>query len=528
MTKPVNFLIFIADQLRADHLGCYGNQVVKTPVIDALARRGFHFTNMHVATPICMPNRASMMTGRYPSVHGARHNGIPLSLKAKTFVDSLRLAGYNTAQVGKIHLQNMTSMEPLWPLEPEERTRLEAFEPDDGNYNQEKRDRWLESNDYDLDYPYYGFEKVKLVDDHADIVHGHYRYWLRQNIPNGESLIGPENAIPTPDYQLSKVGQAWRTRLTVDQYPSAYIANRSMDLLEDYAQSKQPFFLQVSFPDPHHPFTPPGEYWDMYKPEDMTLPDSFYSEHERLEHVKWLHEKRDSGTAAKKGTAAFACDEREAKEALALNYGSISNIDAQIGRVLDKLEETGLADNIVVIFTSDHGDFLGDHQLLLKGPLHYRGLTRVPFIWADPVNPELKTGDSSNALTSTIDLAPTILNRAGVPLFNGIQGKDMAPVVIGQIDKLRDALLIEEEGQRVILGLNTRIRCRSLLTQQYRMTIYDTASWGELYDLEKDPNELNNLWNNKDMAGIRAMMMEKLAYTNLELVDKSPYPTALA
>ena len=224
----------------------------------------------------------------------------------------------------------------------------------------------------------------------------------------------------------------------------------------------------------------------------------------------------------------FACDEREAKEALALNYGSISNIDAQIGRVLDKLEETGLADNTVVIFTSDHGDFLGDHQLLLKGPLHYRGLTRVPFIWADPVDPGLKTGDSSNALTSTIDLAPTILNRAGIPLFNGIQGKDMAPGALGQINELRDALLIEEEGQRVILGLNTRIRCRSLLTQQYRMTIYDTASWGELYDLEQDPNELNNLWNNKDMAGVRAMMMEKLAYTNLALVDKSPYPTALA
>src|SRR5690606_28973771 len=107
-----------------------------------------------------------------------------------------------------------------------------------------------------------------------------------------------------------------------------------------------------------------------------------------------------------------------------LNYGSITNIDAQIGRVLEKLEQVKLLDNTVVIFTSDHGDFLGDHQLMLKGPLHYRGLTRVPFIWADPKIGAARHGRSSNTLTSTIDIAPTILDRAGVPRFNGIQGED--------------------------------------------------------------------------------------------------------
>ena len=527
MSRPVNFLMFITDQLRADHLGCYGNDVVKTPVIDAIAKKGFRFNNMHVATPICMPNRASMMTGRYPSVHGARHNGIPLSLKARTFVESLRQSGYHTAQVGKIHLQNMTEIDPIWPLDPTQRQIDEAFEQDQGNYDQEKRGKWLNSDDYDLDYPYYGFEQVYLVDDHADIVHGHYRYWLRREVPNGESLIGPDNAMAAPDYKLTKINQAWRTRLSEEQYPSAYIADRSIDLLRTYAGDDQPFFLQVSFPDPHHPFTPPGKYWDMYKPEEMTLPASFYSEHKLPQHVKWLYERRDSGAATKKGTAVFACDEREAKEALALNYGSISNIDTQIGRVMAELERLSLLDNTVVIFTSDHGDFLGDHQLMLKGPIHYRGLTRVPFIWSDPQVPSV-SGKSSDALTSTIDIAPTVLNRAHVRHFNGIQGQDMQAIANGIKDDLRDALLIEEEGQRVILGIDTRVRCRTLLTRRYRMTIYDAADWGELYDLQQDPDEMKNLWDEPSALAIRGMMMEKLAYANLELVEKSPYPSALA
>lgn len=527
MSRPVNFLMFITDQLRADHLGCYGNRVVQTPNIDAISKKGFRLDNMHVATPICMPNRASMMTGRYPSVHGARHNGIPLSLKARTFVETLRLSGYQTAQVGKIHLQNMTALAPLWPQDPADRLCDEAFEADNGNYEQEKRGKWLDSDHYDLDYPYYGFEQVYLVDDHADIVHGHYRYWLRREVPNAESLIGPDNAIPAPDYKLTQIGQAWRTRLTVEQYPSAYIADRSIDLLNDYAGSEQPFFLQVSFPDPHHPFTPPGQYWDMYKPEDMTLPASFYSDHEPPQHVQWLYQRRDSGAATKKGTAVFACDEREAKEALALNYGSISNIDAQIGRVMAELERLGLQDNTIVIFTSDHGDFLGDHQLMLKGPIHYRGLTRVPFIWSDPTMPAA-ANKVSGALASTIDIAPTILARARVPAFNGIQGQDMQPLMDGRSKGLRDSLLIEEEGQRVILSIDTRVRCRTLLTQRYRMTIYDAASWGELYDLQNDPDEMINLWETPAASNIRAMMMEKLAYTNLELVEKSPYPSALA
>ncbi|MYN12320.1 sulfatase-like hydrolase/transferase [Pusillimonas sp. TS35] len=524
---PVNFLLIITDQHRADHLGCYGNPIVQTPNLDSLARRGWRAGNMHVATPICMPNRASLMTGRYPSTHGARHNGIPLSLRSATFVDALRGAGYRTALIGKAHLQNMTDIPPSWPVRAEDRLAREAVAPEPGNYSQEKRKLWLERNDYDLDYPYYGFEQARLVDDHSDDVHGHYRYWLRRNHPKVEALIGPDAAIPAPDYVLTGIRQAWRTRVPEELYPSAYIGDETIREIRAGIASDKPFFIQCSFPDPHHPFAPPGKYWDMYRPDDIPLPASFNASTHPPPHIQWLREKRDNGTAIKHTPAIFACNEREAREAIALNYGAISNIDNQIGRILAALQESGQADNTVVIFTSDHGDYLGDHQLLLKGPIHYRGLTRVPFIWADPTGRAAGIA-SEHALASTIDIAPTILARASVAPFNGMQGKNMLPLMDGTQASLRDALIVEEEGQRVILGFDARIRCRTLLRGSLRLTVYDGTSWGELYDLDADPHETRNLWADPAAAPRKAAVLERLSYAMLAHVDTSPYPTALA
>ncbi len=191
--------------------------------------------------------------------------------------------------------------------------------------------------------------------------------------------------------------------------------------------------------------------------------------------------------------------------------------------MLAELDALGLASNTVVIFTSDHGDYLGDHQLMLKGPIHYRGLTRVPFIWRDPASAG-RPGAASVALLSTIDVAPTVLARAGVQPYNGIQGRDMAGLIAGRETALRDALMIEEEGQRVILGFDSRIRCRTLLAEGFRATVYDGARWGELYDLARDPHETRNLWDDPAHAGVRARLMERLAYGMLEHIDTSPYP----
>jgi arylsulfatase A-like enzyme len=182
-----NFLLFITDQHRADHLGCDGNPVLRTPHIDALAQQGQRFTQCHVATPICQPNRASLMTGRLPSLHGVQMNGRELSLGETTFVDVLRHAGWRTALVGKAHLQNITAAPPPWPAAGQ-RVPHDALRPYPGRYGQEVAASWAADEDFDLDLPYYGFEQVQLSIGHGDDQQGHAGAIDAQEIRAGRTV----------------------------------------------------------------------------------------------------------------------------------------------------------------------------------------------------------------------------------------------------------------------------------------------------------------------------------------------------
>ena len=526
MSGKPNFILFITDQQRADHLGCCGNRAIRTPNIDALASRGFAADDFHVATPVCMPNRASLMTSRMPSRHGLRHNGIELSVAERTLPQALAEAGYATAHVGKSHLQNIETKPAQHPQPGVPKLAREANRGDGGKHGQEIWKRWEDEPDCDIETPYYGFQTVDLCIHHADQEYGHWRRWIRTQLRDADKLIGPENALPTPEYELSRVRQAWRTRVPEDCYPTAWIADRAIARLRECAKGERPFFIHASFPDPHHPFTPPGKYWDMVRPEDVAAPASFHAPHRnRAPHLEWLYARRADGSAIKNTQALFAASEREAREAIALNYGSIHFIDYAIGQVLQELRALGLEQDTVVIFNSDHGDFMGDHQLLLKGPLHYRGLTRVPFIWADPAQ---RGARRSAALTQTVDIAATILARASVEPWNGMQGKSLLPLIEGGADQVRETLLIEDEGQRYYLGFGNRVRMRSLLDGRYRISIYDGVAWGELYDLQNDPDELANLWDDAGMRAVRAEMTEKLGRSMIDLSETSPYPTQIA
>lgn len=525
-TKRPNFLLFITDQHRADHLGAYGNAVVRTPNLDRIASRGWVADRCYAASPICMPNRSSLMTGRLPSVHGARHNGIPLSLSEVTFVERLRESGYRTALVGKSHLQNITGVDPLWPPKSATPTEGEARRPEAGRFDQEWHPSWDADPEYRMDFPFYGFDDVRLVINHGDTAAGDYQRWLQREHPDAAAMRGPEHAIPTPDFELAKAKQAWRTRVPEELSTSSYISMETCKKLEEFAQGDEPFFLQCSFPDPHHPFTPPGKYWDMYQPEDMLLPESFRNEPAgMMPHLKWLHQQRDEGKAVKHTPALFAATEREVREALALNYGAITHLDDTVGQVLSMLETLNLADNTVILFTSDHGDFFGDHQLLWKGPLHYQGITRVPLIWFDPA---AKGNGRSQQLCSTIDLAPTILARARCTPHNGIQGVSLLDAMRSDAPLGRPGLIIEEEGQRVMFGFASRVRMRTLQTPRYRLSIYYGTDLGELYDLEADPHECNNLWDAPDRGILRQELLHQMTQLLIAYTDESPNPTALA
>jgi arylsulfatase A-like enzyme len=531
MEKLPNFLFIITDQHRADHLGCYGNRIVKTPSIDRLAQAGTRFDNFYVATPICMPNRATFMTGRMPSLHGARQNGIPLSLSATTFVEILRSAGYDTALIGKCHLQSISGARPTIGMPEADPDRIQPPEHlreadkswlSHGRYDQELRSTWQNDPDFELALPYYGFSHVELAVGHGDEVVGHYDRWLKEREPNGDAMRGRKNQLPGNNFVAP---QAWRTAMPEELYPTAYVAERTIMYLENYSRSdrSQPFFLQCSFPDPHHPFTPPGRYWEMYNPQEIPLPPSFNSgERPIVPHLRRLYQERSAEEANKDGQRTFAVTEREVREATALTYGMISMIDDAIGSILGWLKTLRLDNDTVVIFTSDHGDFMGDHQLLLKGALHYRGLVRVPCIWSDPANET--TGMLNSGLCGTIDLAPTILHRAGLAGHNGMQGKSLLPALAAETTG-HESVLIEEHQRRGYMGLANNFRARSLITKQHRLTIYEGVGWGELYNFSTDPDELDNLWNDPRAQTLRHELTEQLARKMMEMTDTSPLAT---
>ena len=175
-----------------------------------------------------------------------------------------------------------------------------------------------------------------------------------------------------------------------------------------------------------------------------------------------------------------------------------------------------------MIFTSDQSNIMGDHQLLLKGALHYRGLVRVPFIWSDP-NVESQAL-VNHGLCGTIDIARTILNRAGLQAYNGMQGHNLMPAVSGGGTGY-DSLVIEEHQRRGYMGFKNNFRARSLITRRNRLTLYEGAAWGELYDLERDPEEMNNLWDDPAARQRRAELTELLVRRMMELADSSPLAT---
>ncbi|WP_298362839.1 sulfatase-like hydrolase/transferase [uncultured Litoreibacter sp.] len=519
MTKRPNFLFIITDQHRADHLGCYGNAVVQTPNIDGIAAKGTRWDRFYVANPICMPNRASIMTGRMCSAHGARHNGIPLSKDHTTFVELLRDVGYSTGLIGKSHLQSFTGLPATNTFKPEDGLTAPSPHLRDAHknnrhspdYDLEDITRWKRPLADRIDQDFYGFEHVEIAADHADRASGDYLLWAREQRADFDELVGPENALS--DNRIN-APQAWRTAVPEKLYSTNWIADRTEAWLAEQAKKEAPFFLQMSFPDPHHPFTPPGKYWDMYDPLDIALPATFGKGN--LPPIKAMQEAMQKGTDPRDNQNPFAVAENEARAIIALTYGMITMIDDAIGRVLKQLETLGLAEDTVVIFTSDHGDYMGDHGLMLKLLLHYQGIVRVPFIWFDPKSPAQNQVDAG--LGSSIDIATTILARAAIQPFNGIQGRDLLS------SQPPEAVIVEEDSQRVMTGFNRPQRVRTIITDQYRMSLREGEDWSELYDLKADPGEVENLYNRPAAQSMRQHLSELMLRRMISLQDRSPLP----
>ncbi len=494
-----NILWIIADQLRADHVGFGGNTILRTPNLDRLAASATVFDRAYVANPICMPNRCSMLTGRMPSAHGVIFNDRSLDWSTNTFIRSLASAGYDTALIGKSHIQhgmsrNVVFENKLGPTMndpyPNGWDELEHAE----SYSREKRP---EVEDF------YGFKHKELAIGHGDMVIGdHYRWALAKGANAADLLGNPYPESPALE-RSADWWQIYKPTLPEELYSTTYVAERMRAWLQDDDRRKKPWIAQCSFPDPHHPFTPPGKWWDTYSADDMPIPESFDDSLEDAPaHLSIIR----SFEPRENYVQMFGPSKTIVKQAMAAEFGMIEMMDHYIGEVLKTLEDSGQMDNTIIIFTSDHGDMFGDHGLMLKATMHYQECLRVPLMIKLPG----AVGQRTNALASSLDLSSTLLDLCDVPGYMDMQGVSLKPILDNTSSSVRDHVYVEEDFPLSQLGSPLPLHSRTLITNQYRYSQYSSGEV-ELYDLQSDPNERNNLAIPGRADALRGKMAEKLA-----------------
>lgn len=488
----MNVLLITTDQQKATTIGAYGDPLGATPALDRLAAQGTRFARCRTQNPFCQPARATMLTGTYPHTHGVIRNGIDLPLDAErdSVATWLGRAGLRTALFGKAHF---ASYFPDYPTGRVEAVVDSACVPED----------WYG--------PYFGFDHVELLTDAHNVrlapdmgrwnwgfgpppMGLHYaRYLFRDGRARGVErlrLMQPEAAGRSWDYT-----QTWKNALPDEDHPTTWIADRAIAWLQ---RVDGPFFAWVSFTDPHHPFDPPHPWCDRYDPADMrqVVPPVHPGELDRKPFFHRIWAEGFRGTPLEWTNPGWLrLDERERLTILAAYWGMVAQLDHNVGRVLATLDERGLAPDTLVIFTSDHGDFMGDHQMILKGPIHYEALLRVPLIVRGP---GFAAGAVVDDPVGTIDLVPTVLRACGMRVPAHVEGRALG-------DGPREWVLTEDDIMRGMMAF------RTLTTRRHRITrsLHDDAG-GELYDLAADPGEVENRWADPAFAGVRRELCDVL------------------
>ena len=494
MSDRPNILLITSDQQHWSTLGCVNPQI-RTPNLDRLAAAGTRFDRAYCPNPTCTPTRASIITGKYPSQHGAWSLGTKLLESEPTVGDDLRDAGYRTALVGKAHFQPLDSTEEF--------PSLESYPV------LQDLDFWRR-----FDEPFYGFDTVRLARNHADEAHvgQHYAIWMEaQGYTDWRSAYRPPTGTNTT--------QKHRWEIPEEFHYDTWIAQESERQLQGYAKSGEPFFLWSSFFDPHPPYLVP-EPWDrMYEPGSISVPGLTPGEHERNPpHFGMTQQERPDFSAWREsgfgihGMQSHLRDPEELARDVAVYYGMVSLMDKYIGRIVDRLDNLGLADDTLVVFTTDHGHLFGQHGLCAKGAFHYEDLVKIPFVVRWPGR--IPSGSVSDALVSLVDLAPTFLATAGVPVPGRMSG-------VSQLDSwqggeaARDHVIIENRHEPTTIHLKTYV------DERYKLTVYYQQEYGELFDLHNDPGETMNLWDDPRHATLKAELTRRLLFAEM---GKEPLP----
>jgi len=478
MANSLNVLLITTDQMRRDHMGCEGNPVIRTPALDRLAGDGVSLRRAYVNNPVCMPNRASLATGRLPANHRCWANGIDLPDEERTIADVLGEHGYRTALLGKPHF------------------RITALPFDKAPRGLECGPAWEQGiNQPSWCGPYYGFQYVQLTVGHgyANLNRAHLCEWVKRHCP--QALAGQFKWDMSP----SGEPECFTPLYPHQAHSSNWLGQIGGDYLRDRAADRQPFLLWVSFPDPHHPFCPPKPYDTMYDPSSVPMP------------------RLGEGALAGKPPhyKSRGLSEAQIRDIIARTYGMISLVDENIQRLLDVLDQTKLADNTVVIFTSDHGDLMGDCGMTHKGPWLLEGLVNVPMIWRVPGG---RGGQRLDGLFSTCDIASTILALLGIDVPRAMDGLAQAELVRGGAAARQEAYIEYRTPQ----GDNLR----AIVTSRHKLVYYAGQPYGELYDMTAELPDERNLWAEPASAAVRAKLTQRLLDSLILHDDRRLWPIA--
>ncbi|MGC9521919.1 MAG: sulfatase family protein [Anaerolineae bacterium] len=466
-----NVLWICTDQQRFDTIGALGNDAIRTPNLDRLAAEGVAFTRAYCQCPICTPSRASFLTGKYPStIHVNRNGDAWFPERPGLITRTLRDVGYDLGLAGKLHLTAANG-------------RVEQL-PDDA-----------------YGYRVFKWSHHPTPEDFWPTEAHDYQAWLRDQGVDWDKAYNADLDSPwnVPGY--------CRPGIAAEHHQTTWCANEAIAFITE--EREGPWLMSVNPFDPHPPFDPPLSYLERMDQDAMPLP--LFREEEMQSQLRFRG--IDHQTDLPESPHDY-----DARRMVAAYYAQIELIDDQVGRMLEALEASGQLDDTIVIFTSDHGEMLGDHGLLWKGARFYGGAVHIPLILSWPGH--FKSGLRSEALVELTDLVPTLLDALGLDISPHVQGKSLVPILTGEADRDASPREFVRCEYHDALDRAFASHANMLRNDRYKLVVYHGHEVGELYDLHADPEEFENLWDVPSMQSTKHALMKQLFDAVMLSVDE--------
>lgn len=486
MKRP-NVLIIQTDQQSTWTLSCYGGTEISTPHIDSIANTGSRFDNFYTVSAVCTPSRGCFMSGQYPHTHGAYRNDVPIRPCVKTFAQIMKENGYRTSYVGKWHLAG--AEKPFWL------SREQSMGFDDCSCM-------------------FNCSHSKKITD-ADCESAHNAFAEKDGSRAGDKECGSDGKRPRIEENDTVVGSG-------AQYTTDFLTDKAIEKICAYVKKSgetqtEPFLLMLSIPDPHQPYTVRAPYDTLFAPENVKVPVSFY---ERM-LPDWA--ENDEWGRHRYFPIDMSDREKKFRKIKAQYCGEVACVDDNVGRIIRCLKDCNIYDNTVIVFTSDHGDYMGEHGLLEKNNL-YESVYRIPLIISFPG--KIGAGSVINTYVSIVDFQPTLLNLLDLPLSAQEQGRDVS-------------CLFEHDSadwEEVVFIHPNDVPRAGILTREYELA-YVGSGWQNqkefkdhiLFDRKNDIDQMHNLFYNKAYQPVIEKLTVKMAEHFKKLhFDKNKLPPPLS